>query len=333
MQSLKALLPLAFLTVLVESVAFGEVKVKKVETEFPKKELAAVASGSGIIIGPHLILTNRHVVAADDGDPSDGFRILLGPDYKKGLDGKAVWICENYDLALIETKNALSVQDVLLLDGLPPLGTKVTAYGFPLGSEFGIGLTATGGQITREPAIAAGGDSPHTDADRIRTSMWHDAKTSHGSSGGPLFTEHGVLVGLHFGSLKEEGGHGMAVPPLEIASFLRQTSSEAHVKFVSSRELGQLDSKVLPTDVTVYIEVLGRAAGAKAKVPQKGTLARVRGTLQTKISSALPDLSESELRLLEAGDLTPVFKPSNATDVHSGEVANSRQNGCHPVFG
>jgi hypothetical protein len=225
---------------------------------------------------------------------------------------------------LIETSKALESNKVVILDGLPPLGTKVTAYGFPLGSEFGIGLTATGGQITREPAIPGASGSRYKDADTIRTSMWHDAETSHGSSGGPLFTEHGVLVGLHFGSLKEEGGHGMAVPPNEIASFVMQTNSAAHVKFIQSDELPSADSKEHSTEITVYIEVLGSTGTKRTKFAQTDLLSRVRGDLETKIKSSLPGLSEDDFRKLESGDATSVYSPTHATDVHSGDVARIR---------
>ena len=78
-----------------------EPKVRKLETSFPAKEHKTVGSGSGIIVGPRLVLTNRHV-AMDGADPAPGFQILLAPDYKKKVTARAARVCENYDVAILE---------------------------------------------------------------------------------------------------------------------------------------------------------------------------------------------------------------------------------------
>ena len=168
----------------------------------------------------------------------------------------AVWVCEGYDLALLETKADLPSSELLVLDRLPPLGTKVTAYGFPLGNEFGVSLTATGGQITRLPASAGTVlQSEDQETKDVRESLWHDATTSGGSSGGPLFNDHGVLIGLHFASLKKE--HGIAVPSAAVAQFIRQSKLPSRVKFVRPEALQTAQLGYEPDKVTVYVEVLG----------------------------------------------------------------------------
>jgi S1-C subfamily serine protease len=138
--------------------ASPEIAVRRVNGDFPKAESSAIGSGSGVIVGKHLVLTNRHVVEEDDGKLAAGFRVLTAPDYAKGADARVISICENYDLALVETKSELAFKGISVLDSVAPLSQRVTAYGFPLGSRFGIALTTTGGQISRQPIATADAD-------------------------------------------------------------------------------------------------------------------------------------------------------------------------------
>src|SRR5262245_52740306 len=114
--------------------------VKKIDTSFPTAGLVPVGSGSGIIVGPRTVLTNRHVVQDNAGKIRAGFRIRLGPDYKSKVTlARVTWVCETYDLAILEIADAVQFSKIIVADDSPALGTKITAYGFPLGNEFGIG--------------------------------------------------------------------------------------------------------------------------------------------------------------------------------------------------
>ena len=62
-----------------------DVTVKNVNGSFSHDDLSVECSGSGLIIGPRLILTNRHVVQDESSDLYTAFRIRLGPDYKKKM--------------------------------------------------------------------------------------------------------------------------------------------------------------------------------------------------------------------------------------------------------
>lgn len=297
-----------------------EPKVKKLDTAFPSKEYKATGSGSGVIIGPRLVLTNRHV-AMDGTEPATGFQILLGPDYKKKITARAAWVCENYDLAILESSDDLpSSGKLLLLNDLPPLGTKVTASGFPLGDEFGIGLTVSGGQITRHPVEADDATENGSETANIKRSLWHDATTAGGSSGGPLFTSRSVLVGLHYGSLVAAKGQGIAVPPAVIASMLKKANADARVKYVDSKGLSKAASEYDQKLITVFINVFGDGSGRKAYQTDAAVVARSRASIEARIKDRLQGLTDKEFEIVFSGRLTPLYPSTRAADIKKGQV-------------
>ncbi len=247
------------------------------------------------------------------------FEFLSDPNYKSGPAARAAWVCQNYDLAILETASDLEAVDVLLLESLPALGTKVTAYGFPLGDEFGISLTTTGGQITRHPVNGTDAVSGDSETQIIKQSLWHDAMTSGGSSGGPLFSEGGVLVGLHFGSLKKE--HRIAVPSNVIAEFLRKSEASHKITYIQSNNMQATKAAYEPSKVTVYVEVLSNHDD-KADPGKTGThsLAVLKENIEAKIKRVLPKLKSPGMQRLIAGDLTSVFDPLPAAGMTAGDV-------------
>lgn len=293
-----------------------EVKSHKVDSQFPVQNLRQIGSGSGVIIGPRLVLTNRHVTSADNGDVYDGFKIRLAPTYEKPIEARAIWICDDYDLALLELKSDVECDELLILQDLPPIGTKVTAFGFPLGEQFGVGLTASGGQITRHP-VRSSPKSKDADNDSIRKSMWHDALTAGGSSGGPLFSEQNVLVGLVFGGLTKEKGYGLAVPADTVASFLKSTKTNPRVTFTTAAELNNARAKYDPKTITVFVDILdGR--GKKRLNKAANDSSAVARDVEKSIRESLPQLSDESLRKVESGDFKDAFPVASASRITAG---------------
>ena len=318
----RALLAVVLLLI-AETLNAADALARKVTQEFVASGLETIGSGSGIVIAPRLVLTNRHVAMDDEDQPRSGFGIRQAPEYKPGPKARVRWVSDQYDLAILEMNADLPVHKLLVLDGLPPLGTKVTAYGFPLGDVFGIGLTATGGQVTRHPATSAGSGASEDDPELrlIRDSLWHDARTSEGSSGGPLFSEQGVLVGLHFGSIIET--HGMAVPSRAVSDFLRAAGAERGVGFVSVAEMANTKADYQPKDTTVFIDVMVRQGEVPADVAtseEEQELQRLRREIEAMIQRGLPRLTDDEFKVVRAGKVTPIFKPSPAAGIKAGEV-------------
>jgi S1-C subfamily serine protease len=301
----------------------GSETARKVNAPFPREGLSVLGTGSGVVLGPRLVLTNRHVATDDNGKPYDGFRVRIGPEYKKGPNARVLWICQSHDLAILETASNLDAGDLLVLNSIPALGTRVTAYGFPLGDEFGIGLTATGGQITRLPVNAPEGAND-SDKEDIKNSLWHDAITSGGSSGGPLFSEHGTLVGLHFASLAAK--HGLAIPGAEIADFLRKTATANRVKFIEPSALSSTKSAYEPKQVTVFVEILD-STRVRSRTPSTGGVAAsLKKTIEAEIKTAISGLKEKEFASVMSGDIDAAFAPSSPVKMKTGHIIHIKEN-------
>lgn len=121
----------------------------KGESSGGKKESVVVSSGSGFVIAPHVILTNRHVVKGASG------LLVLDPKDPKGEPLPAELIAESSkpDLALIRC-NSLNAPAVELSAKLPPRGTDIMVLGYPLGPSFGTTLKSTRGAMVAMPPTA-----------------------------------------------------------------------------------------------------------------------------------------------------------------------------------
>jgi S1-C subfamily serine protease len=140
--------------------------------------------GSGVVIvDKGIILTNLHVVAGGD---------RLSVVFEDGTESEAtvIGVQPENDLAVIQAKT--------LPDDLQPatlrstndlaLGDEVVAVGFP----FGIGPTVTSGVVSGLRRIYRSHDGKRDLVNLIQ----FDAAANPGSSGGPLVTADGEVVGI-----------------------------------------------------------------------------------------------------------------------------------------
>ncbi len=170
-----------------------------------KRAGAAVATGSGtgFVIAPEHVATNRHVVTF--GNAADGETSVVVTVRETGAvqDRQAtlVWSSEELDLAIIRVPGLL--RPALRLSRASPLeyprkGAEVWALGFPGVADVIMpaeteraSATVTRGVVGR---IGMGGG----DAGRQpRPVIQHDASINRGSSGGPLLDGCGVVVGIN----------------------------------------------------------------------------------------------------------------------------------------
>lgn len=129
--------------------------------------------GSGVLIAPDLILTNRHVADAK-GDKKVKFQD--GSEY----DVKIVALGEGSDWAVLKLPEKLNRKTAKIDCRLPEFGEHVTAMGSPMKLEW---------------VISDGKVSSMFDATKVK--LWvFDADIGPGSSGGPVFDNDGELVGL-----------------------------------------------------------------------------------------------------------------------------------------
>ena len=149
--------------------------------------------GSGVVLGKDQILTNAHNVRGDEVTVTfpDG-RTAAGRVLGHDIDGDlAVIGVETGDLSPIEWAT----------DGPPGIGTPV----FALSNPGGRGLRVTIGFVTGVERSFRGPRGR-----RITGSIEHDAPLLPGSSGGPIVTDEGRLLGLNTNRLGE--GFYLAIP-------------------------------------------------------------------------------------------------------------------------
>ena len=188
-----------------EIIAPSVVRVRQLkESEDGEKDVERSVGSGVVIVDKGIILTNLHVVAGAD---------RVGVVFFDGLETEATVIGmqpEN-DLAVIQAKT--------LPDDLVPAtlrstrdlgpGDEVVAVGFP----FGIGPSATAGVIS-----GLGRNYVSPDGKRALTNLIQfDAAVNPGSSGGPLVTADGEVVGIVTGIMNPTEqrvfiGIGFAVP-------------------------------------------------------------------------------------------------------------------------
>ena len=149
--------------------------------------------GSGVVIGAGKVLTNAHNVRGEqvavtfaDGRTADG--LVRGLD----VDG---------DLAVVEVDTADTPAIDWSAAATPGIGTPV----FALANPGGRGLRVTLGFVT---GIERSFRGPR--GRRITRSLEHDAPLLPGSSGGPITTADGQLLGVNTNRLGE--GFYLAIP-------------------------------------------------------------------------------------------------------------------------
>jgi S1-C subfamily serine protease len=177
-------------------------------------------AGSGFSIDSKgLILTNRHNV--ENGNGSKATRIAVKfTNTKEWLPAKIVKVSDvqTEDLALIEMERGGPfpvVQGVSSGKSDAAEGMSVVTIGFPLGYD--TPMEGEGGS----DFIAKSTLNPGTVSKRTSSVLQIDSYAAHGSSGSPVFSTRGLVVGVVWGGPPEGGGRIVyAVPPDRIVEFL-----------------------------------------------------------------------------------------------------------------
>jgi len=174
--------------------------------------LTPKAFGSGIVVGPNMILTNRHVV-----EPSKGEGIIV-MNKAAGLATKGQLVAmtdssnfNSEDFALISIDGTISVEQPQLAANALPLDA-VIAAGYP-------GAVISNDQNFRKLLESGNGEAPdlvlssgiintiQNSASSVPVIV-HTAEISPGSSGGPLVNQCGQVVGIN--TFLNEGAGGTA---------------------------------------------------------------------------------------------------------------------------
>ena len=201
---------------------------------------------------------------------------------------------------------------------LAPLGTPVRAFGFPLGASFGVSLTVTGGQIARlpvEPEI----DEKDKELASVKRALWHDAIIASGSSGGPLFSNDGVLLGLNFAQLVKSN-HALSIPSDAIVDFVGKSGYQDTLNIVD--ELEATPKHEMSNNV-VYIEALGNSKDFQETEVKSNDLSVLMDACLRLFSLKLQALPSGSLRQASK-DPIKLFTAEPATSIKTGRLIRIR---------
>lgn len=136
--------------------------------------------GSAVHIGHGLFITAAHVAKmAENG------KFKVTTDLGTTFEADVLWINERYDVALIRAANPEPIKAARLACGAPELAVKAPVE--IVGNPLNLRNIHTWGVVAR--SIFDTGNTP-------RTVFIADITIAPGNSGGPVFDEHGNLVGI-----------------------------------------------------------------------------------------------------------------------------------------
>jgi Trypsin-like peptidase domain len=196
------------------------------------------SGGSGVVIGPHEILTANHVI---DGCSSirldNGSATVIARDVKRDVAVLHIW----WEMSRANT--------VSFHDGPFRIGEEVIVAGYPLHGIIASSLNLTTGNLS-----ATAGYKNNPDEYTVTAPM------QHGNSGGPLLDNSGNLVGIVTSQLKSEIAQNVnfATKFYVIRDFLKsnginyQTADSSSAK-ITTVEVGE-KAKLFTVSVYCYGE-------------------------------------------------------------------------------
>lgn len=149
-----------------------------------------IGQGSGFFVGTNLIATNYHVIEG----ATEAFCYTNSSAAKYEIEGY-VAVDKEVDLVILKVKG-LNKPSIKLANETPTPGQKV----YVLGSPKGLPATITDGIV-----------SGLRDWDGTKL-IQISAPISHGSSGGPVLNENGLLIGVSVGGIDDGQNLNFAIP-------------------------------------------------------------------------------------------------------------------------
>ena len=172
------------------------------------KRTGTYSFGTGFVVDREYVVTNHHVTDdssfTKDGGTSE--RVVVDGSTKNLRPAQLVWHAPDLDLAVLKVpglaRPTLTLSSATPLD-YPDKAAAVWAIGFPgiadrsISSETAfVHSTVTQGIVGKVVMGRAG------QKDRVRPIIQHNASINKGNSGGPLFDNCGVVVGVNtFGAV------------------------------------------------------------------------------------------------------------------------------------
>ena len=172
------------------------------------KRTGTYSFGTGFVVDNEYVVTNHHVTDdsefTKDGGASE--RVVVDGSTKNLRAAQLVWQSAELDLAVLKIPGL--TRPTLKVSGAPPLdypdkAASVWAIGFPgiadrsINSETAFALSTVTQGIVGKVVMGRAGQK-----DKVRPIIQHNASINKGNSGGPLFDNCGVVVGVNiFGAV------------------------------------------------------------------------------------------------------------------------------------
>jgi S1-C subfamily serine protease len=222
-------------------------------------EIRARVSGTGFLVGDHLVATNRHIAQPWYGDPKAEKLIRRGaipivenlviffPGWSTPVQLSQMSVSKSSDVAVLraEDSEALRRLPVLPLAKSPAsAGQFIDVIGYPMGVA---GMIAKSPASINEPLPDRPNDITVVSqlaarslirplstcghlGDVIGEMLIYDAATAHGGSGGPVFDSNGEVIGVNSAYIDGFSGGSIGVSVGSLRPLLReaQSSSESH---------------------------------------------------------------------------------------------------------
>ena len=188
-------------------------------TEMVKGTDTSRFSGSGFSISRDgHIITNRHNVQVE-GQRLSRIAVKFTNDSTWAPAALVKVSDTDDDIALIRMvpeRTYPSVSSVAASSADVTEGASVAAIGYPLGNDL-----PQEGDANFNTFIAKASLNPGTVSKKTSSVLQIDSYATHGSSGSPVFSSRGQVIGLIYGGAREAGGKIVfAVPPEKIAAFI-----------------------------------------------------------------------------------------------------------------
>jgi|GEM_PF-2715324 len=175
--------------------------------------LIPIAQGTGFLIAPGYLLTNKHVVTDDSLGVADQVTIRR-PDAPPADMPTVVTIAAlatNLDLALLHAPN-LDGTTIPISGKSVARGREILVLGYPKVDLLGATLKTTRGVVTGLP-----------DGQRFQGMLLMDAEANPGNSGGPVCDRAGQLVGIVTQILVSRTmDYSLAIPTADISAFVSE---------------------------------------------------------------------------------------------------------------
>ena len=202
-------------------------------------------SGSGFVIDASgLAVTNNHVVSG-----AALLRAHVGEE-DEPRNARVLGRSECSDLAVIQIEGGGDFTHLDWEAGRPEVGTEVFAAGFPLGDEE---FSLTRGIVSK---AETDGETPWASVD---ATLEHDATINPGSSGGPLLSESGTVIGVNYAS-RPDASQYFAISEAEAQKIVTSLAEGEDVTAVGINARAVLDSETGRSGVWVSSVTSGSAA-------------------------------------------------------------------------